>query len=93
MSAEQFRLPDGDIVGTYADDRKTFGFNIRVLDETISEIPSLAFSWFDPAAEAYQTTHSKPIALRVGEANVVSAEDVVRNQSQPENLEQGRIRN
>ncbi len=89
MSAEQFRLPDGDIVGTYADDRKTFGFNIRVLDETISEIPSLAFSWFDPDAEAYQTTHSKPIALRVGEANVVSAEDVVRNQSQPEKLEQG----
>jgi len=39
----------------------------------------LAYSWFDPETESYQTTRSDPIALNVSPANVISASDVVSN--------------
>ncbi len=50
---------------------------MRVTDESVGEIPALAYSWFDPDSQTYQTTRSKPIALRVMPAKVVSAADVV----------------
>ncbi len=40
----------------------------------------IAFSWFDPDLGQYQTTHSRPIALSVRAAALVSAADVVTNQ-------------
>ncbi|NLF71641.1 MAG: protein BatD [Candidatus Anammoximicrobium sp.] len=56
---------------------KQFQVSVRVTDESVSEIPALAYSWFDPDSQTYQTTRSKPIALRVMPAQVVSAADVV----------------
>ena len=76
MSPDQFRLPNEDVAGIFSDGVKTFQVSVRVQDETVDEIPALAFSWFNPETESYETTRSKPIALRVDEAHVVTASDV-----------------
>jgi hypothetical protein len=49
---------------------------VRVHDERVSEIPALAYSWFDPATQSFETTRSRPIALAVGAALVIGAADV-----------------
>ena len=78
LNPEQFRFPSGDLAGTLADASKQFHVSVRVADESVTEIPSLAYSWFDPETESYQTARSKPIALRVMAGKLVSASDVVR---------------
>src|SRR5581483_7257518 len=78
MSPDEFRLPEGDTPGNTADGAKRFHVSVRVTDESVGEIPALAYSWFDPDSEKYQTARSQPIALRVMPAQVVSAGDVVR---------------
>ena len=77
MLADQFRIPTGDIAGTFEDGVKQFRVSVRVLDASVQEIPAVAFSWFDTESGTYQTTHSAPIALRVEEAQLITAHDVV----------------
>ena len=77
LNPDRFRLPEGDTPGKMADGVKQFQISVRVTDESVIEIPKLAYSWFDPETETYRTAHSKPIALRVMPAQVVSASDVV----------------
>ncbi|WP_231743783.1 BatD family protein [Stieleria neptunia] len=83
LDPRHFRLPEGDVTGVLQDDQdgKQFVVSVRVLDQGISEIPSIAYSWFDAEQERYQTTRSEPIALRVMPAQVVGADAVVSNQS------------
>lgn len=85
LAPEQFRWPDSEITGTLAGNVKTFQVSVRVEDEAVTEIPALAYSWFDPEAGEYRTTHSKPVALRVMPARVVSAKDVVSGRGQRDN--------
>jgi hypothetical protein len=82
LSPRQFRLPEGDVPGQLIDDAqagrsKVFRIPVRVLDDSVREIPALAYSWFDPEQSEYQTTQSRPIALSVHPAQVISADDVV----------------
>jgi hypothetical protein len=44
-----------------------------------TEVPALAFAYFDPKKQMYRTIHSDPIALSVKGGSVVSATDVVVN--------------
>jgi hypothetical protein len=83
LAPGRFRLPEGDVPGTMADGVKKFHLSVRVSDESVTEIPALAYSWFDPATETYRTARSKPIALRVMPAQVVSAGDVVSSSNAP----------
>ncbi|WP_182868373.1 BatD family protein [Stieleria mannarensis] len=82
LDPQHFRLPEGDVTGVIQDDQdgKQFLVSVRVLDEGISEIPAIAYSWFDAEQEQYRTTRSKPIALRVMPAQVVGADAVVSSQ-------------
>ncbi len=80
LAADQFRLPQGEVAGEFTEGSKRFRVSVRVANEGISEIPAIAYSWFDPNTESYQTTYSKPIALRVMPAKVVGAGDVVSSQ-------------
>ena len=73
-----FRVPEGELPGEFEVDEKRFSAQVRVLDVGVSEIPALAFSWFDPARERFETTYSRPIALSVREAQRVGAEAVER---------------
>lgn len=77
LSPEQFRLPEGDVSGQLRGDAKVFRVPVRVLDDSVREIPALAYSWFDPEQGIYQTTRSRPIALSVRPAQVISADDVM----------------
>jgi hypothetical protein len=81
MNPDLFRLPQGDVTGTISEGAKQFRVSVRVSDESVAEIPALAFSWFDPETETYETARSKPIALRVMPTKLISAKDVVSGSS------------
>lgn len=81
LPTNRFRVPEGELTGEISDGAKHFTAMVRVLDERQQEIPALEYAWFDPVAERYETTRSRPIALSVREATVVGAEDV---ESDPE---------
>ncbi len=83
FSPTQFRLPEGDVSGEIAGDSKIFKLPVRVLDDTVREIPALHYSWFDPDLGRYETSESRPIALSVRPAQMISARDVVSNTKQP----------
>jgi hypothetical protein len=78
LSQQQFRLPPpGDVDGVVENGAKTFSVSVRALSESVQEIPPLAYAYFDPAAGDYKTTRSRPIALSVRPASLVTAQDVV----------------
>jgi hypothetical protein len=77
MDSRQFRISQSESTGALEKGVKRFTVTTRVENESVSEIPAIAFSWFDPSDAKYHTTHSKPIALRVLPAKIVSAGDVV----------------
>lgn len=89
LDPAKFRLPEEEIAGELRDGVKQFAVTVRVQDESVAELPALAYSWFDPQTEEYHTTRSKPIALRVMPARIVSAADVV-SQAAPANGEPAR---
>ena len=71
-----FRVADGEIPGRLEGGVKRFTAMVRVLDPDINEIPALEYSWFDPTTEQFQSAKSRPIALLVGDAQVIGAADV-----------------
>jgi hypothetical protein len=79
-----FRVPDGEITGRLEDGVKRFTAMVRVLNPDISEIPALEYSWFDPTTEQFQSAKSRPIALSVGDAQVIGAADVQSGEHAPE---------
>ncbi len=78
LPADVFTVPSEAPPGELSDDgkTKTFRLSVQVLGVT-SQLPALAFGYFDPAKAEYQTIHSEPIALSVKGGAVVSANDVV----------------
>ncbi|MBF0173301.1 MAG: BatD family protein [Magnetococcales bacterium] len=84
LPERDFRVPEGDVAGVVRDGVKTFEVMVRVLHEGVRELPPISYSWFDPKKGGYETTHSRPIALSVGAARKVSAEDVVRGATHKE---------
>lgn len=87
LSPDLFKLPDGEVAGRVERGKKTFNVSVRVKDEKVTEIPGIAFSWFDTEAQQYRTVRSKPIALNVKPAQMVSAGDVVSSAAAPDSAE------
>jgi hypothetical protein len=83
LPRDRFRAPSGQRPGELVDDAKRFTAVVRVLDERVSEVPALAYSWFDPRTQTFETTRSRPIALSVGSALVIGAADVEGTQAPP----------
>jgi len=83
LPARSFRVAEGEIPGRLEDGVKRFATTVRVLDPDVREIPALTYSWFDPTAEAFQSTRSRPIALSVGDARVFGAADVQSAEAAP----------
>ena len=77
LPADLFQIPSEQAAGTFDGNVKQFKVNVRVKDQRVEQIPPIGFSWFDPWEEQFQTAQSRPIALQVMEAQVVSAADVV----------------
>ncbi len=84
LDPKRFRLPKGEVPGTLSGDSKSFTVTVRVLDESVAEIPPLAYSWFDPQLGQFQTARSDPIALRVQPTQMVRAQDVVSGAPKPQ---------
>ena len=79
FDAEHFRLPEDSPAGLVDEDGKHFDVTLRVLDAGVREIPALAYSWFDAKSRGFETTHSRPIALSVGAAEIIGADAVSRS--------------
>jgi len=84
-----FRVADGEISGHLDDGAKRFTAMVRVLEPSVHEIPALEYSWFDPTTEQFQSTKSRPIALSVGDAQVIGAADVQSGEHAPESPKSG----
>lgn len=76
LPAKLFRVPGGDLSGVLDGDTKRFTATVRVLDDSVREIPPLEYAWFDPDTKTYQTTLSRPIALGVRSAEIIGAAQV-----------------
>lgn len=79
LPKETFAVPPDPPTGVLSDDGTTKQFTVVAqLVGPATEVPALAFSYFDPVRSTYQTIHSEPIALSVkGGGTVVGAGDVV----------------
>ncbi|HTJ41396.1 MAG TPA: BatD family protein [Kofleriaceae bacterium] len=78
LPADKFSVPPDPPAGVLADDGKTKTFKVSVqVVGPATEIPALAFSYFDPFKAEYATIHSEPIALSVKGTSIVGAADVV----------------
>lgn len=90
LDPKQFRVSDVQITGTVLSGGRTkrFVVPVRVLSESVTRIPPIAYSWFEPAKGKFETTQSDPIALDVRSAQMVDAADVesgVRTPQTPDN--------
>jgi hypothetical protein len=78
LPKDQFTTPAETPTGELSDDGKTKTFKVTAqVTGPATEIPALAFSYFDPVRGAYQTIHSDPIALSVKGGSIVGANDVI----------------
>ncbi len=84
LPAESFRVADGDIPGRLEAGAKRFTAIVRVLDPRVQEIPALEYAWFDPTTQQFEIAKSRPIALLVGDAQVIGAADVESGEIAPE---------
>jgi tetratricopeptide (TPR) repeat protein len=78
LPKDKFTAPVEAPTGELSEDGMTKRF--KVVAQVIgpaTELPALAFAYFDPTKQAYQTIQSQPIALSVGGSSVVGAGDVV----------------
>ena len=78
LPVDAFRISHKEPTGKIVDGAKQFRVHVRVLDDSVREIPAIEYAWFDPEKDSYQTTRSRPIALAVRPADIISAADVVR---------------
>ncbi|MGE5182559.1 MAG: BatD family protein [Acidobacteriota bacterium] len=78
LPKDQFSVPAEAPTGEVSADGKTKTFKVTVqVTGQATEIPALAFSYFDPVKGTYQTVHSDPIALSVKGGAIVGANDVI----------------
>jgi hypothetical protein len=78
LPKDLFGVPPDPPAGVLSDDGKTKTFKVSVqVVGPATQIPSLAFAYFDPTTAKYETIHSQPIALSVTGSSVVGAADVV----------------
>ena len=73
---DQFKVTDQLLAGQVNRDQKIFTTTIRPKDETVTEIPAIPFSYFDPDSEEYETSYSEPIAITVTPAEVMKLDRV-----------------
>jgi hypothetical protein len=56
-----------------AENVREFTWTLRPRSETVTEVPAISLSWFDPKTEQFQRVHSDAIPLRVTPAPVRAA--------------------
>ena len=78
LPKDTFTVPAEPPTGELSDEGKTKTFKVTAqVTGPATEVPALAFSYFDPTKEQYRTIKSEPIALSVKGGSFVGAGDVV----------------
>ncbi|HTL37441.1 MAG TPA: BatD family protein [Kofleriaceae bacterium] len=78
LPKDKFTVPADAPTGELSDDGKTKTFKVTAqVIGPASEIPAIAFSYFDVEKGRYQTIHSDPIAVSVKGGSIVGANDVI----------------
>lgn len=84
LPADEFSIADTPTVGELVRDNdsgeikgKRFRVTVRITSPDVTEVPRLAFGYFNPETQAYDTAYSQPVALSVAGSAVVGAGDVV----------------
>lgn len=77
LNKEDFDWPAGEMPGVTEADQKQFSITLRARNKNLTEIPPIAFSYFDPQQEEYVTVRSKPIPIDVSQGELVSSKDIV----------------
>jgi BatD DUF11 like domain len=90
LPKDKFVVPADPATGELSDDGKTKTFKVTAqVTGAATEVPAIAFAYFDPVKGAYQTIRSEPIALSVAGGSVVSAGDVIASRPRPGTGSQG----
>ncbi len=86
---ENFKVPDKPLGGIANGRTKTFTQTLRPRNATVTEIPALPFTSFDPTSGEYKTSWSNPIPIRVEAVATISANDLIgKNYSATEPTQQ-----
>lgn len=72
-----FKVPTEPLAGFVKGDRKVFSTSIRPRHAGIARIPSIPFSYFDPAIGKFVTVHSEPVSIQVDAADILALDAVV----------------
>lgn len=72
-----FKVPAEPLAGFVKDNRKLFTTTIRPRRAGVTQIPSIPFSFFDPAAGKFFTVHSDPITIHVDPADTLALDAIV----------------
>lgn len=80
---KKFKVADESLAGFVDGNQKLFTTTIRPLSESVSEIPAIEFSFFDPRKEKFVTVQSKPIPVEVSAAETLSFDKIVANPDLP----------
>ena len=72
-----FRVPAEELAGTAGDMVKVFNQTIRAKHSSVTSIPPIRFSYFDPKTKQYVTLESDPIPLAVEESTQLVVPSVV----------------
>ncbi|EMI55951.1 BatD family protein [Rhodopirellula sallentina] len=74
---EDFRVDQQPLAGFVQDGAKYFTTTIRPRTPSVSEIPSIRMSFFDPESETFQTVATEPIAITVSESETLDMGAIV----------------
>ena len=82
LNEQLFGIPSDTPIGETIDggsnrNIKRFRIPVRVKSDRVTEVPPIAFSYFNPKTEEFTTVRSQPIALSVTAVNTVGAADVI----------------
>ncbi len=72
-----FRVPSEPLAGEVTPDGKRFSVSIRAMSDTVTEIPSIPFVYFDPQTERFVTARSRPVSLKVKPADRLAMSQIV----------------
>ena len=74
---EDFKVADESLAGVVQGDVKVFVTTIRPRNESVTQIPAIPFSYFDPEPEQFITVQSDPISIKVDEAETLTLNSII----------------
>ncbi len=71
-----FRVPDEELAGVMEGGARVFTQSIRAKHDSVTEVPPIEFSFFDPQSEAYTTVRSSSVPIEVKESAKLAVSQV-----------------